>query len=118
MFSSAAYDGALEKACIGLGLPCFSVTSDMHCQKLAEKSVRSMLLQNWKEGGTHVQGSKFQATPTGLPDAAVFDADSLQLCKGTGEGDATTLVVPSDIRQKIPSGSHSCIRMATNLAEV
>ena len=29
-----------------------------------------------------------------------FDADSLQLCKVTGEGDATTLVVPSDIRQK------------------
>ena len=54
---------------------------------------------------------------SGLPDAAVFDADSLQLCKVTGEGDATTLVVPRcSIRQKYLQDPKKCRRMATNPA--
>ena len=57
---------------------------------------------------------------SGLSDAAVFDADSLtslQLCKVTGEGDATTLVVPRcSIRQKYLQDPKKCRRMATNPA--
>ena len=94
MFHSTAYDGALERAAINMGLSVFSVSADAACQKLASKRVKTQLLDDWKQGTLKVPGPKYISAVPSLPSEAVVP--ELVVCKHV-DG---TLHIPVDIRQK------------------
>ena len=101
MFHSTVYDGALERACVELGVPIFGITADVNAVKLSTKSVRNQLLEEWKKGHGKPEygGVKFVAEP----DAASVEAEAppaMQLCKVLGDGADQVLTLPSDVRQK------------------
>lgn len=101
LFHSTLYDGALERAAIDLGVPTFGISCDLNAIKLSTKSVRNMLLEEWKAGHGKAEygGVKFVAQP----DAAADDGEAeptMQLCKILGEGGEKVLSVPTDVRQK------------------
>ena len=94
MFHSTAYDGALERAAINMGLSVFSVSAEAACQKLASKRVKTQLLDDWKQGTLKVPGPKYISAVPSLPSEAVVP--ELVVCKQV-DG---TLHIPVDIRQK------------------
>lgn len=101
LFHSTLYEGALERACIDLGVPAFAVSVDTVAVKLATKTVRNRLLDEWKKGQSKPEygNIKFVSEPP-CADGASNELPTMQLCKIVGEGADSVLSVPTDIRQK------------------
>jgi hypothetical protein len=97
VFHSTLYDGALERACIEVNVPIFSVSVDVACQKLGTKMVANMLLDSWKRGQAKGPefSTKFVPDPPSLPE--ITEVPEMSLCKIM---DQNTVAIPSDIRQR------------------
>eukprot|EP00435_Cladocopium_sp_Y103_P022300 s1179_g5.t1 len=94
VYHSTSYDGCWEKAAVKLGCGVCAATADLGAHKLANKMVRSYLLNEWKSGSGLISGQKFVETASNMPDEIM--TPEFLLCKMQGE----QLVLPSDIRQK------------------
>ena len=102
VFNSTLYEGALERACVELGVPVFGIALELPAVKLSSKTVRNQLLEQWKkrQGKAEYGGVKFVEQP---PTTASDDAEAvptMQLCKIIGEDSSQVLTVPTDVRQK------------------
>ena len=97
VFHSTLYDGAWERAALEAMTPIFSVTTDLGCSKLGTKTVKNVLLEDWKQcqGRSAELGVKFVTTPPSLPETAVVP--EMLVCKVMDEN---TLAIPSDTRQR------------------
>ena len=97
IFHSTLYDGAWERAAVEALTPIFSISADTSCAKLAVKTVKNILLDDWKQGqGRSPEfGVKFVADPPSLPEN--IQVPEMNLCKIIDEG---SLSIPSDVRQR------------------
>ena len=97
IFHSTLYDGAWERAAMEACTPIFSITPDQLCSKLAIKTIKNVILDDWKRGqGRSAElGVKFVPTPPSLPETA--EIPELVVCKAIDEN---TMAIPTDIRQR------------------